>query len=40
MKQVTDGVFPPIELSEGGVQVSVAELWQGADVSGGNKTSH
>lgn len=35
-----DGVFPPAELGEGGLQVSVAELWEGADVSGGNKTSH
>lgn len=36
-----DGVFPPpVELDEVGVQVSVAELWEGADVSGGDKTSH
>lgn len=33
-------VFPPAELGEGGVQVSVAELWEGPDVSGGNQTSH
>lgn len=35
-----DRVFPPSELGEGGLQVSVAELWEGADVSGGNQTSH
>lgn len=31
-----DAALPPAELSEGGVQVSVAQLWEGADVSGGN----
>lgn len=35
-----DGAFPPAELGEGGLQVSVAELWEGAHISGGNQTSH
>lgn len=39
-QQSADGVFPPAELSEGGLQVSVAELRESADVRGGNKTSH
>lgn len=35
-----DAMFAPAELREGGLQVSVAELREGADVRGGNKTSH
>lgn len=31
-----DDAFPPAELGEGGVQVSVAELRESADVCGGN----
>lgn len=33
-------MLPPAELGEGGVQVPLAELWEGADVGGGNQTSH
>lgn len=36
----TDAVFPPAELGEGNLQVSVAQLWEGAHVGGGNQTSH
>lgn len=35
-----DGVFPPAELGEDSLQVSVAQLWEGAHIGGGNQTSH
>lgn len=33
-------MFLPAELGEGSLQVSVAQLWEGAHVGGGNQTSH
>lgn len=35
-----DCVLPPPELGEGVLPVPVAQLWEAADVGGGNQTSH